>query len=281
MKGGPRGASCCSRVGALLLFTFLRYERRRGQNALIEPTLLRNRTYLSGIAVALALFGAFGGLILCVSLFGQLGEGWSPIHAGLTLTPMVVGMIFGMLGSLALVRRLGRHVLHMGIAAHRRRCGVAGADCSRTRRAPRAGTSCPACMLIGAGVGASIGQLFQFILSSVSMEEVGSASGVLEAVQQLSTALGVAVLGTIFFSTFGHHLPTGRTAGHGVGLCRATRARLRACLSTPDARTRRGQRRLNSAPERSAFGRSEKKNVRERQFDELRNSSTNGVAVSD
>ena len=74
-------------------------------NALIEPTLLRNRTYLSGIAVALALFGAFGGLILCVSLFGQLGEGWSPIHAGLTLTPMVVGMIFGMLGSLALVKR--------------------------------------------------------------------------------------------------------------------------------------------------------------------------------
>ncbi len=39
------------------------------------------------------------------------------------------------------------------------------------------------------------------------MDEVGSASGVLEAVQQLSTALGVAVLGTIFFSAFGHHLP--------------------------------------------------------------------------
>jgi hypothetical protein len=39
------------------------------------------------------------------------------------------------------------------------------------------------------------------------MDEVGSASGVFEAVQQLSTALGVAVLGSIFFSAFGHHLP--------------------------------------------------------------------------
>src|ERR1700744_5867050 len=58
------------------------------------------------------------------------------------------------------------------------------------------------------GAGASIGQLFQFILSSVSMREVGSASGVLEATQQLSTSLGVAVLGTIFLSGFGHHLPT-------------------------------------------------------------------------
>ena len=35
----------------------------------------------------------------------------------------------------------------------------------------------------------------------------GSASGVFEAVQQLSSALGVAVLGTIFFSAFSHHLP--------------------------------------------------------------------------
>ena len=58
------------------------------------------------------------------------------------------------------------------------------------------------------GLGASFGQLFQFILTSVTMEEVGSASGVMEAVQQLSSALGVAVLGTIFFSTFKHHLPT-------------------------------------------------------------------------
>jgi predicted MFS family arabinose efflux permease len=58
------------------------------------------------------------------------------------------------------------------------------------------------------GVGASIGQLFQFVLTSVSMDEVGSASGVFEAVQQLSSALGVAVLGTIFFSAFGHHLPS-------------------------------------------------------------------------
>ena len=60
----------------------------------------------------------------------------------------------------------------------------------------------PGLLLIGAGAGAgaSVGQLFQFILPSVTMDEVASASGVMEAVQQLSTALGVGVLGTIFFS---------------------------------------------------------------------------------
>jgi hypothetical protein len=51
------------------------------------------------------------------------------------------------------------------------------------------------------------GQIIQFILAAVSMNEVGSASGVMEASQQLSTALGVAVLGTIFFALFKHHPP--------------------------------------------------------------------------
>ncbi len=90
---------------------------------LIEPTLLTNRTYLSGIAVALALFGAFGGLLLCISLYGQLGEGWSPIHAGLTLTPMVVGMILGMIGSIAARQPARTSPAAYRDTAHRRRRG--------------------------------------------------------------------------------------------------------------------------------------------------------------
>jgi EmrB/QacA subfamily drug resistance transporter len=194
-------------AGVILLLVFLRYERRRENSPLIEPTLLTNRTYLSGVAVALALFGAFGGLLLCISLYGQLGEGWSPIHAGLTLTPMVIGMILGMVGSLAAVTRLGRHLLHIGILL----IAAGAAALALTLNGAHAASTwdlVPGLFLIGAGVGASIGQLFRFILTSVSMDEVGSASGVLEAVQQLSTSLGVAVLGTIFFSAFAHHLPS-------------------------------------------------------------------------
>jgi hypothetical protein len=53
-----------------------------------------------------------------------------------------------------------------------------------------------------------MGQLFDFILAGVGMDEIGSASGVLQAVQQLSSAVGVAALGTIFFSAFAGHPPT-------------------------------------------------------------------------
>jgi EmrB/QacA subfamily drug resistance transporter len=204
--GWPAWSFAILAAGAVLLVAFLRHERR-SSNPLIEPTLLVNRTYLGGIAVVLALFGAFGGLLLCVSLFGQLGEGWSPIHAGLTLTPMVVGMILGMIGSFALVSRLGRHLLHIGILLIAAGAVVLALILTDSHTAST-WDLVPGLVLIGAGAGASIGQLFRFILTSVNMNEVGSASGVLEAVQQLSTALGVAVLGTIFFSAFGHHPPT-------------------------------------------------------------------------
>jgi MFS family permease len=205
--GWPAWTFALLAAGVVLLLLFLRHERRHRGSSLIEPTLLANRTYLSGVAVALALFGAFSGLLLCISLYGQLGEGWSPIHAGLTLTPMVVGMILGMIGSLALVRRLGRHLLHLGIAL----IALGAAALALTLTGAQAASTwdlVPGLFLVGAGAGASIGQLFRFILTSVRMEEVGSASGVLEAVQQLSTSLGVAVLGTVFFSVLGHHLAT-------------------------------------------------------------------------
>jgi predicted MFS family arabinose efflux permease len=194
-------------AGAVLLGAFVIWGRHYQGDPLIEPTLLANRTYTSGILVALAFFGAFGGLLLCVSLFAQLGEGFSPIHAGLTLMAMVIGMIAGMGAGFALVGRLGRHLLHIGVAIVAAGTVVLAVTVTGTSAASTLDLA-PGLFLIGLGAGSSIGQLFDFILAGVSMDEVGSASGVLEAVQQLSSALGVAVLGTIFFSAFDHHLPT-------------------------------------------------------------------------
>ena len=194
-------------AGAVLLGVFVVYEQHRKQAPLIEASLLKNRTYISGIAVALAFFGAFSGLLLVVSLFCQLGEHFSPIHAGLTLVPMTIGMLAGMGLSFALVAKLGRRLLHIGIAlvaagAVALAMSVTGAHSASTW------ALAPSLLVIGVGAGSSFGKLFDFTLAGVAMNEVGSASGVLTAVQQLAAAIGVAVLGTIFFSRFAHSLPT-------------------------------------------------------------------------
>ncbi len=49
-------------------------------------------------------------------------------------------------------------------------------------------------------MGAMLAPLFDFVLAGVDDDEVGSASGVLNAMQQLGGAIGIAVIGTVFFS---------------------------------------------------------------------------------
>jgi MFS family permease len=116
-------------------------------------------------------------------------------------------MLAGMGAGFPLLPRLGRRLLQVGVLFTA--AGVVAAALTVTgARTASTWDLIPSLFLIGMGAGMSIGQLFNFILAGVSMEEVGSASGVLEAVQQLANSLGVAVLGTIFFSAFGAHLPT-------------------------------------------------------------------------
>jgi hypothetical protein len=148
------------------------WERHHHGAPLIEPGLLTNRSYTSGILVVLAFFGAFGGLLLCVSIVVQLGEGFSPIRAGLTLTAIVVGMIAGMIGGTPLVKRLGRHLLHAGVLV------VAAGSVTLALTVTGAPAVslwdlAPSLFLIGVGAGASLGQLFDFILAGVTMRRSG------------------------------------------------------------------------------------------------------------
>src|SRR5580693_3250124 len=205
--GWPAWTFASLAAGAILIVGFLLWERRLDGDPLIDPGLLANRTYTSGLLVGFAFFGAFGGLLLCVSLFAQLGEGFSPIHAGLTLMAMVVGMFAGMGAGFSLVGRLGRRLLHLGVVIVGAGTVVLALTVTGSRTASTLDLA-PGLFLIGTGAGISMGQLFDFILAGVGMDEVGSATGVVEAMQQLSSAVGVAALGTIFFSAFTGHLPT-------------------------------------------------------------------------
>ncbi|MFL5861331.1 MAG: MFS transporter [Solirubrobacteraceae bacterium] len=203
--GWPAWIFAMIAAGIVLLVVFVAHERRRTKAPLIEPSLLRNRAYTDGIVVALGFFAVFAGLILIVSLFCQLGEGFSPVHAGLTLVPLTAGMVISMVMSFALVPRFGRHLLHLGIALSSAGAVVLALTVSGAMGAST-GALLPGLLVSGLGAGFVFGQLFDIILAGVAMEEVGSASGVLNAVQQLASALGVAVLGTIFFArvTAGH-----------------------------------------------------------------------------
>jgi hypothetical protein len=63
--------------------------------------------------------------------------------------------------------------------------------------------------VLGLGIGLMIAPFFDIVLAGVEDHEVGSASGTLNAVQQLGGSIGVAVLGTVFFSVADNHVLDG------------------------------------------------------------------------
>jgi MFS family permease len=195
-----------SAVAFATLVAWSRRVRRTGGDPVVEASIFSHRAYAAGLAGIVVFFAGMIGMLLVLTLFLQFGEHFSAIHAGLTLAPFALGMAAGAtLAGGVLVPRFGRPVLqfaavlmaggywwvHQVIAAHGLHTG------SLSLIAPQ--------MLVGLGIGMLIAPLFDFILASVTDGEVGSASGVLNALQQLAGAVGVAVIGTVFFSTVTHH----------------------------------------------------------------------------
>jgi MFS family permease len=64
----------------------------------------------------------------------------------------------------------------------------------------------PSYTVCGVGMGLLIACYFTTVISAVDDEETGTAGGVLNAVQQLASSLGVALFGTLYFNSL--------TAGH-------------------------------------------------------------------
>jgi MFS family permease len=198
-KGWPAWTFALMGAGVALAAVFAVYERRLPpRKALIQTSLMRNREFTSGIAVAAGFFTAVAGIMLVLSLFWQVGEGLSPIRAALSLAPLSVGLVAGMAGSAALIGRLGRRLVHGGIAVTA--AGLVGmAATAHAAAHPSPWSMVPAVFVAGAGMGLVFGQLFDVTLTGVADAEVGSASGLLNALQQLAFSLGVAAVATAFF----------------------------------------------------------------------------------
>jgi EmrB/QacA subfamily drug resistance transporter len=206
--GWPAWTFAMLAAGVALLGVFAVAERRAHGTPMIAPSLLRNRAFTSGLLVGLAFFAGFAGLVMVTSLFFQLGLHFSPEHAGLTLVPLSVGTGITAGASYALMPRFGRAVLQGGVVIVVAGLGALAWTVTHWGAAVTSWEMAPANLLIGLGLGFVFGPLFNVILAGVSDDEVGSASGTLNAIQQLGNSIGVAVLATIFFSLLDHGHPS-------------------------------------------------------------------------
>ncbi|MFI6444624.1 MFS transporter [Kitasatospora sp. NPDC050543] len=203
-----------------LLWLFTRQQRRvlrRGGSPLVEPSLFTKRAFTSALTTGLGLFAAMSGLLLCLTLYFQLGLGWTPLHAGLTMIPLSLGLVVGaVLSGGVLAPKYGRRVLHAGMVIAG--AGVLGiwASTAQWSAGVTSWQLAPAILVTGFGLGLIMAPFFDIALAGVDDHETGSASGVLNAAQQLGGSIGVAVLGTAFFgraTSDGFEHATGWTLG--------------------------------------------------------------------
>lgn len=172
---------------------------RTGRTPLIEFSVLRKRSYVSGVAFTLVFFGTVVGFGLTTGLFLQIGLGFSPMKASLFSAALAVGAFVGSGVGAWAATAVGRPILHVGLTIMATGTVLLYASLRAVSGAVGVGVLAPGLAVFGLGMGMIFVPLFSIIMGEIDDHEVGSASGLLESLQQLGASLGVAVLATLFF----------------------------------------------------------------------------------
>ncbi|MFI0539026.1 MFS transporter [Streptomyces sp. WSLK1-3] len=200
-----------SMAGAPLVFAALvAYERRkaaRDGSPLVELSLFRVKSFAAGIAVQTVFGVGLGIFFLVWTLYMQTGLGWSPLRAGLTGVPfsLAVSTAAG-LSVQKLVPRFGRGVLQAGALLMAVGVLLYLWEAERYGMGISSWQMALPLVVMGVGMGLIVAPLTDAVLSEVPREHAGSASGLINTVQQMGNALGLGLVSVVFFGVIGDHL---------------------------------------------------------------------------
>ena len=196
--------SMAAAVPVLAAFAvYERHKKRLDGSPLVDPDLFRQRSFVPGLAVAGIFFMGIPAFFLTFSLWLQIGLGFSALHAGLTGAPFAVGSALASAASVRLAPALGRRILSVGSLL------LVGGMAALIWTVDRYGGSVhswqllPALLVCGLGLGSVVAPLVNVVLAGIRGQDAGAASGVLSTVQQVGGAVGVALVGVIFFGLLG------------------------------------------------------------------------------
>ncbi|WP_171172337.1 MFS transporter [Streptomyces sp. I05A-00742] len=220
--GWPWWTWCSLAASVPALAGFLAVERRvarSGRPPLFDAALLRLPTLRTGTVLVLFYYAALNSFFLILSLLLQNGLGLPAYQAGLVYTPLAVTMFAASLVGGRLTPRLGRRVMETGGIA------LTAGSAATVAVALLCGAGMPLWALIlclafqGIGHGLLQPPLIGAILAPVDDDNAGLASGVLSTAQQVGGALGLAILGVVFYGALGGAV-AGATGAytHGFGV---------------------------------------------------------------
>jgi EmrB/QacA subfamily drug resistance transporter len=181
---------------------FAAWQRRKARtdgSPLTEPELFGHRSFVAGLGLSLLLMAGLGSFWFVLVLWLQVGLGFSPLTTALAgiawpLAVVVAGFIGGAAAESAGRRLLniGLPLMALGVALVIGTIGLVGAGLEPWQLTIGLAVG-------GLGMGLSMPAMFDLILAEVPTRHAGSASGVVNTVMKVGSAVGIAVVGVVFF----------------------------------------------------------------------------------
>lgn len=187
-------------VLSLALFISLgRSRARRGASTMLDFSLFSIPSFRNGnIAAMIVSLGEFG-IILSLPIWLQNVLGYSALQTGLLLLPLAAGSFAASGVAGAFGNKIEPVVIvRAGIALEV--VGVAFLGLVINSTTPW-GALVPFLFVYGLGVGLATAQLTGVVLKDVPQLKSGQASGTQSTARQVGSALGIAILGTVLFTT--------------------------------------------------------------------------------
>ena len=214
--GWPAWTWPCLAAGCVLLAAFAWYQHRvaaRGGTPLIDPVLFRERAFTAGLLAQLVFWTGQASFFLVLALYLQEGRGLTALASGVVFTAIGAGYLVTSSTAHHLARLLGRQVIAAGAVIMAAGLALlwagvaAGAGGAGSEGGAGVGWLVPGLLVDGLGMGMVLAPLAVTVLARVSPQHAGPAAGVLSTVQQVGNALGVALLGIVFYGALGGGVP--------------------------------------------------------------------------
>ena len=182
-------------AGAILVAGFVLWELR-AEAPMLPMRFFRSRSFaLANTSSFLMFFGMFGSIFLLAQFF-QTVQGYSPLQAGVRILPWTAMPIFIAPVAGALSDRIGGQRI-MGVGLTLQAIGIGWIAAVSTPTVPYSDLVAPF-FISGIGMALFFAPVANVVLSAVTREEEGQASGATNAIRELGGVFGVAVLASIF-----------------------------------------------------------------------------------
>ena len=218
-RGWPVWSIALLATGVVLLVVFVAQQARQlrsGRNPLLDVRLFDYPSFNRGVLVLTFFFAVHNSFLLMSTVFLQSGLRVAAYDAGLTFVYFGAGFLVSSWLSIRLLARFGARMLQFGLAV------MVIALVGQVSLAPTFAASLGALRLMllvyGLGSGLVLTTLLNVALRGLPAEFAGGAAGVYTTFQQVASALGITLIGGVFFHAWHPADPSTFIRAYRIGL---------------------------------------------------------------